>query len=217
MRVSDISRWSECEAYALSEPPVERTHSVAAVVGTLAHAQLACIEATAEPKRITYDPITRNWTQARVHARDIAEEARRLLGVLGWTIIYQERALEGLGATGHLDLMCWKQDSGDAVLDLKTGQQIGAAWLQVGGYISLLSEDAGVWPAAQWGGVLHVQRRPLGKLVVGGLSMRPAGGLMDAWRIAYERIQQVQSGAPALRTPGIHCARCPLKSCAVRI
>ena len=30
-----------------------------------------------------------------------------------------------------------------AIIDLKTGRDIGAGWLQVGGYIQLLGDEAG--------------------------------------------------------------------------
>ena len=38
---------------------------------------------------------------------------------------------------GHLDIRAWHKDHGEAIIDLKTGQGVGAAWLQVGGYLTL--------------------------------------------------------------------------------
>ena len=40
MRVSNISRWAECESYALTDPVRESQQHVATIVGTLAHSEL---------------------------------------------------------------------------------------------------------------------------------------------------------------------------------
>ena len=52
---------------------------------------------------------------------------------------------------GHLDIRAWHSDHGEAIIDLKTGQGVGAAWLQVGGYLVLDGTSV------DWGGVLHVR------------------------------------------------------------
>ena len=55
----------------------------------------------------------------------------------GWTPIAHEEELRRDELVGHLDIRAWHTDFGEAIIDLKTGQGIGAAWLQVGGYLSL--------------------------------------------------------------------------------
>ena len=90
------------------------------------------------------------------------------------------------------------------------------AWLQVGGYIDLddLYSDGA---RADWGGVLHVPRVPIHKDVKGTLSLRPAQPLWDAWSQRYDRIKNVLTGRPPMPTPGIHCGRCGIQDCPVRI
>ena len=84
---------------------------------------------------IRWDNMTRTWAQARSQALAIAKEARRLLDEQGWHIMEQEEVVDVDDLTGTFDLRCWKEGEGEAIIDLKTGQHVGAAWLQVGGYI----------------------------------------------------------------------------------
>ena len=216
MRVSDIHRWVECEAYALAAPPTESVQHVATVVGTLAHAGLADVLRRDPPPTqglpIRYDAVTRNWAQVLAQARDIEAEARRVLAAEDWHIIEQEELVTEEGVTGYLDLRCWSREHGEAVIDLKTGALPGQGWLQVGGYITL-SERISV---TSWGGVLHVPRVAVGRETTGGLTLRPAPALVEAWKQAKARIDLVLAGAVALRRPGLHCGRCPLHGCAVR-
>ena len=79
--------------------------------------------------------MTRTWAQVWSQARAIAKEARRLLDEQGWHIMEQEEVVDVDDLTGRFDLRCWKEGEGEAIIDLKTGQHVGAAWLQVGGYI----------------------------------------------------------------------------------
>ena len=137
LRVSDISNWSACEAYAFHAPPrpVGRAN-VAAYVGSLAHAMVAD-EPLPEPDgRIAYDATTPTERAAQIQATSIARVARKLLVDRGWGILAREQELRSADLTGHLDLRAWHSDHGEAIIDLKTGQ-IGTAWLQVGGYINL--------------------------------------------------------------------------------
>ena len=71
----------------------------------------------------------------------------------GWTPIAHEEELRRDELVGHLDIRAWHSDHGEAIIDLKTGQGVGAAWLQVGGYLTLDTP-----PVKPWGGVLHVPR-----------------------------------------------------------
>ena len=118
-----------------------------------------------------------------------------------------------------------KRAKGEAIIDLKTGQHVGAAWLQVGGYIlGLNSRERVSCPEnvfskgfrMLWGGVLQVPRQPISLNVRGTLVMRDALQLERAFDTLYQRARQVINGAAAFRTPGLHCRRCPLTDCAVR-
>ena len=218
MRVSDIANWAACEAMALHSPPRQagRTN-IAAWVGTMAHAILAGQPVPPTEGRIAYDQLTPTQHVAQVQAGSIARHARKLLVDKGWGILGQEEALgRPPELTGHLDLRAWHSDHGEAIIDLKTGAQIGAAWLQVGGYLSLYGDQAGVWPAAANGGVLHVPRTRIDRDLKGTLELRRGLSLSTAWLQNTARIYEVMGGALPTRSPGLHCARCAA-DCPVRV
>ena len=212
MRISDISNWTTCEAMALESPPrtAGRTN-VAAFVGTWAHAILSN-GAAIEPDRVSYDALTPMFYHANVQAHVIANKARELMAAQGWTPIAHEEELRRDELVGHLDIRAWHSDHGEAIIDLKTGQGVGAAWLQVGGYLTLDTP-----PVKPWGGVLHVPRVAIMKDVKGTLEFRRATGLLATWQCSMTRIQQVMDGSRPTYSPGIHCTRCGVADCPVRV
>ena len=211
MRVSDIQAWSNCETMALQSPPrpLGRTN-VAAWVGTLAHGWLSGLEPE-PPERLAFDGITPTMQNAIVQAGHITSKARALLSEYGWGVLESEEELGRGKLTGHLDLRLWHSDHGEAIVDLKTGQGIGTAWLQVGGYLTL---DGG---GVDWGGVLHIPRVSIHKDVRGTLALRPSHDIAKAWQVVFNRVSDVLNGAPPMRTPGLHCGRCGITTCPVRI
>ena len=118
--------------------------------------------------------------------------------------------------TGHLDLRAWHSDHGEAIIDLKTGAQIGAAWLQVGGYLRLYQQHYISERWSGYGGVLHVPRTRIDRDVKGTLELRLHHPLAEAWDANIARIQAVMEGALPTRSPGLHCARCAA-DCPVRV
>ena len=254
MRVSAIADWTTCEAMAVSDPHPEARVHVAAWVGTLAHAYLLedrghldgtklgysvkeLYQLPEEPVRLRYDAITPTAHAVEVQAHALASEALRCLDLAGWTIMEAEREVKGEGVTGHLDILAWHGETKrTAIIDLKTGRDIGAGWLQVGGYLELLGRmaiDAGwqhegaylVLPGdisaradtrAEYGGILHVPRVSISKEPKATLEVRYAVDLMNAWTTAKSRIDAVLAGATALRSPGQHCGRCTAR-CPVRV
>ena len=212
MRVSDVSAWSTCEAMALRSPPYVGRTNVAAWVGTLAHATLANVEIDAAdyPQRLSFDSITKTAHHAIIQANIIADKARSLLIEQDWGVLSREEAMQNADFTGHLDIRAWHSKYGESIIDLKTGANIGAAWLQVGGYLLLSGESM------PWGGVLHVQRQPIGKDVKGTLELRKAVPLVQAWTRQIQRISDIRDGAPPTYSPGQHCSRCRVTDCAVR-
>ena len=234
MRISAIADWTTCEAMALSDPRPEARVHVAAWVGTLAHAYLLedrghldgtllaysvkeLYQLPEEPVRLRYDAITPTAHAVEVQAHALASEALRCLALAGWTIMEAEREVKGDGDAGHLDIMAWHAETMQtAIIDLKTGRGIGAGWLQVGGYIQMLGDEAGRWPAVESGGILHVPRVVVSKEPKATLEVRNAADLARVWRTAKSRIDLVLRGAQALRSPGQHCGRCAA-NCPVRI
>ena len=209
MRISDIAAWADCEAMAIARPPREARVGVAAWVGTLAHGLLLGV-IPAPPDRLRYDATTTAWEQASMQASAIAAEAWRVLDAKGWKIMEAERAVGGADYTGHIDILAWHgATQRTALIDLKTGHNVGAGWLQVGGYLA--AEGSSI----DWGGILHVRRVVVSREPSGTLELRPAPALATAWGIAKERIDAVTGGAAPLRTPGYHCRNCPA-NCAVR-
>ena len=216
MRVSAIADWTTCEAMALSDPRPEARVHVAAFVGTWAHAAMLGGE-TLEPARVRYDAITPGFRAAVFQAQAIAVEARRCLEQEGWAMMEVEREVKGEGVIGHLDILAWHGETQrTAIIDLKTGRDVGAGWLQVGGYIQMLGDEAGRWPSVDSGGILHVPRVAVSKEPKATLEVRDSADLEWAWLTAKARIDAVLAGATALRSPGLHCGRCTA-SCPVRI
>ena len=224
MRISAIADWSTCEAMALSDPRPEARVHVAAWVGTLAHASLlgkAGLVDPETPARLRFDSLTMTAHQAKVQAREIAMQALRILDDEGWEIMEAEREVKGQGLVGHLDILAWHGETKrTAIIDLKTGRDIGSGWLQVGGYLSLHAAEVAqknVFYVDQMsGGILHVPRVAVSKESTATLTIREGHELRRAWYTARERIEAVLSGATALRSPGQHCGRCSA-SCPVRI
>ena len=215
MRVSDIANWAACEAMALQSPPrtAGRTN-VAAYVGTLAHGWLAGIPPE-HPGRLAYDSLTPTDHAVVVQAEAIAAKSQELLSAQGWGVIGREEEVRRDELVGHLDIRAWHSDYGEAIIDLKTGQGVGAAWLQVGGYIDLLVDRP--LDGKVMGGVLHVPRVAIHKDVKGTLALRDGIQLYRAWFASLDRIDAIQTGAKPTYSPGIHCGRCGITNCPVRI
>ena len=228
MRVSAIADWTTCEAMALADPRPEARVHVAAWVGTLAHAIL--LDAAPEswqPRRLRFDATTKTAHEVAVQSLAIAREARQVLDDEGWSIMEAERAVAGDGDTGHLDILAWHGETQrTAIIDLKTGRDIGAGWLQVGGYLALFRSDKVLRTMAYGtpydasndvhGGILHVPRVAVSKEPKATLEIRDGYNLMQAWWTARSRYDDVLAGATPLRSPGQHCGRCAV-NCPVRI
>ena len=211
MRISSISDWSACEAMALHAPPRQagRTN-VAAYVGSLAHAFLSDAP-TPTSDRIAYDALSPTHKHVWTQADAIADYARELLTAQGWGVLEREEELRRDELIGHLDIRAYHAEHGEAIIDLKTGAQVGAAWVQVGGYLWLDQQRI------PWGGVLHVPRVAISKDVKGTLQLRPSGPLQTEWQRWQRRIREITDGASPTRSPGYHCGRCQLTDCPVRV
>ena len=211
IRVSSIGEWMTCEAMALESPKREGTINAATYVGMLAHARLTGMYVE-EPNRVTWDTSTPSGFHANVQADAIFIAADKSMRADGWD--WQDYPTEFKVTrehdVGHLDMIATQvRDGVRAIIDLKTGR-IGAGWLQVGGYLYLADD-----PSIQYGGILHVPRVPIGRDPVATLELRPAPALIAAWQVARQRVTDIQLGAPATRSPGVHCRRC-LARCPVR-
>ena len=208
MRISDAVTYATCEWMAADVPLRQSKTNIAAYVGSYAHAIVAAQPEPPLPESLSFDATSPTLYQAQTQGRAIAKVALDALRGEGWEIIEQEREAKRSEFVGHLDLICWKEKRGEAVIDLKTGRT-DTGWLQVGGYIDLLGRGV-------WGGILNVQRRPLKVEPRGHLELRPARDLVIAWRIQRDRIREIVDGARPTRSPGPQCGRCRVSDCAVR-
>ena len=225
MRISDVGNFVTCEAMALQDKPPSKSMSAAAMVGTMAHAYVSGQTRVDVPEIIRWDNVTPTKRVALAQAGSIADKVEHLLEQSDLHV----RALEyevdvvthlpiHIGPddnpydTGRIDIMgvC---DVGGVVLDLKTGRDIGAGWLQLGGYLSSFD----TYVEAARGGILHVPRMAIGKDQAGTLEIRDREDLVYLWDIQRSRIDDVTChGHDPMRSPGSHCKYCAVADCAVR-
>ena len=220
MNISEIQSWTKCEAMALhsKRPPAGR-YPASAYVGTLAHHFLvfgsgAKFEASDFRQVIAWDSLTRDVHDAELQGRTIAEAGRRKLAEYNWTVTESEASVAGESHRGRIDLIVWSLNhQKSALLDLKTGVGVGAAWLQVGGYLELYPE------LVDYGAILHVPRVRVERVPSAWLELRHASGLIDAWRAWTDRVDDIaRVRVHPSRSPGDHCgSRCSLTECPVRV
>ena len=148
----------------------------------------------------------------------IAQTAAGLLARSGWVVIEQEQEYRDRRDVGHLDLLAWHGEAKQlAVIDLKTGRNVGAGWLQVGGYLSLHGyQDPIGRTLVPNGGILHIPRQRVDRPVSGRLEIRNGKDLRELWLRRRERIERVLDGEAPMPTPGLHCGRCGVSGCMAR-
>ena len=224
MRISDVGNFTTCEAMALQERPPAKSMSAAVLVGNLAHALVAGQTSVDVPERIRWDSLTPNNKVAMKQAWNIKDKVDDLLEqsypqvtALEYEVDIDSAVTNLFGDTmpydtGRIDIMgvC---HLGGVILDLKTGRDIGAAWLQLGGYLASFEKSI----EAVLAGILHVPRMAIGKDQVGTLELREREILMVAWDVQRDRILDIEAhGHHPMRSPGSHCKYCPVTDCVVR-
>ena len=154
---------------------------------------------------MAFDALTPTIQHSIIQADHIADYARKLLTAQGWGVLDREEELRRDDLIGHLDIRAYHHDYGEAIIDLKSGAQIGAAWLQCGGYIHL-SNDV----TTPMGGVLHVPRVAISKDVKGSLEFRDGLALEMAWVRNHSRIAEIiEDNEGPTYSPGYHCGPVP--------
>ena len=128
-RISDVGRWTTCEAWAMAgRVTVVQRKPVAAWVGTMAHQFLAGGERASDFKQpsrhsVAFDSVTPLPSAAISQARDVAIEAEALLGRYGLKIFDSELSVHEEGVyRGVVDMLVMDRQNRAGVLDLKTGR-----------------------------------------------------------------------------------------------
>ena len=214
-RISDVGRWTACEAWAMTGQDAKgRQHPVSAWVGSMAHKML--LEGKkgwpTPPARygVAFDSITPLPSAASSQAQDIATEAKALLDRYGLTIFDSEIPVQEGAQRGQVDLLVTDRKNRAGVLDFKTGRTIGSAWLQLAGYLH-------AWKGVplSFAGIIHVPRVKLEP--TGTITFRDPEDLVSVWQRTIARVEDVLTTSRPTLSPGTHCARCPLTGCAVRM
>ena len=215
-RISDVARWTTCEAWAMTgQETGSGRKPVAAWVGTMAHQFLGGGERAwnfKQPSRhsVAFDSVTPLPSVAISQAQDVALKAKALLDCYGLTIFESEVPVEEGSLRGKIDLLVIDKLSRAGVLDLKTGQTLGTAWLQLAGYL-----DAWDGVPLSFAGIVHVPRSKLEP--TGTITFRDPAELVKVWKATIKRVDEVVTSADPTYSPGTHCSRCPLDKCAVRM
>ena len=214
-RISDVSRWTACEAWAMTGQEAKgRKHHVSRWVGSMAHKMLLDGKNgwPTPPDRygVAFDSITPLPSVASSQAQDIAAEAKALLGRYGLEIVQSEVPVQEGSHRGEIDLVVMDNRNRAGVLDFKTGRTIGAAWLQLAGYLA-------AWKGVplSFAGIVHVPRSKLEP--TGTITFRDPAGLVRVWKATVKRVEEVVVSSEPTYSPGTHCERCHLKGCAVRM
>ena len=99
-----------------------------------------------------------------------------------------------------------------AIVHLRTGRTIGAAWLELARTLAEYEPS----DRPELAGIVHVPRVRIDRECKGTMSMRDGLELVGEWRSWERRVQAVLSqGSTPLARPGQHCQRCRL-ACGVR-
>ena len=213
-KISDVHRWTACEAWAMTGQEAKGgQQSVARWVGSMAHQILDGKEGWPTPPPrygVAFDSVTPLPSAASSQAQDIAAEAKALLDRYGLTIFQSEVPVEEGVHRGTIDLLVMDRKNRAGILDFKTGRTIGAAWLQLAGYLA-------AWKGVtlSFAGIVHVPRSKLEPS--GTITFRDPAELVKAWKATIKRVEEVVISAEPTYSPGTHCSRCPLKGCAVRM
>ena len=197
----DIAAWSECEHRALNAPRRQgRVVRVEDWMRDSAVAQLVDGVELRAPDMVRYDRRTTVQWRARQEATEYAARAAVLL---------QERGFDAsrVKHEEHADMFWTIGSDGAMVLAvLSIGPMLGTAWLRLGA--ALIEESSLIFAS-----VIHI---PRGQWDSGAVETRQAQYLR---RVAGEwvvRLAAISQGAPALRSPGLHCRWCRDEECPVR-
>ena len=187
--------------------------TAAQLVGSYAHSLVTAgaIDMFDDAHRtVSWDDITPSWKVAERQASVLAQVADCLLSRA--QIGRFSRASRKWETDDSISLPV-HQDGARAVFrpQDRVSTPALAAWLQVGAYLTALSDDQCIY-----GGILHVPRRKLNAEMTASLEIRQADLLCAEFRLREERIANLVNGEQAaLPTPGMHCRRC-WNDCVVR-
>ena len=198
----DIARWVRCEREALHGPDGARsgrTH-VASLVRQGAMRRIAGEDAgTLELGfPVQLDEISARLDDVPRQSAAIAAEADRLLETYDNDVGVAAMVLAVLSA-GWLVTIPGDRTDSTAILHLRTGRTIGAAWLELGRVLAEYSPS----DRPDLAGIVHVPRTRIHRECKGTMTVRDGFGLVGEWKSWERRVQAVLTeGSDAARAPG---------------
>jgi len=178
-------------------------------------------ERPARPDPVEFDTVSPTWKVTDLQVAEIVSKAISIIEVEGLTVLRFELEVDEqddqLPIKGTLDMYGIDLDASPVILDLKTGRQLQAGvWLQLGAY-ALAADRSKVCAYEETRvAMLHVPRAKQTEVQKGSIAYRDAEPLVeDAYAIACD-IRRIMECGGALPSPGMHCAACQVKDCAVR-
>ena len=220
--ISTVPNLATCERkYFRHKPPESpRTMTAARYVGNRAHEffNLRYVPNHDAPLflgdfSIEFDAVTPDRDAADTQAARIADRGYRALDASRWYVLPQNDDLnhvEQYGVAGRFDFMIRHMDTDLlAVCDLKTGQDVGGAMLQLGGYLYCMRK-------IPRGVLIHAPRAPLHKEQTATVEHWGRTELACEFELWKDRHSEVANGQKEpTASPGYQCKSCNV-TCAVR-
>ena len=231
LRPSSLVKYADCETYGAVHRAVSQARHIAAWVGDCVHAIIADQDPPwnapdTEPFR--YDIVTPAKDVGIRQIKALAREVHDAFADRHWQVVAAEVPIAypvgthgSLMLKGTADLIVQTGRDRYHVLDLKTGRIGLGEWLQVGAYaagVELQLDPHGRTIVRPDGvGIVHAQRVRESEPVTVTIETREYDFVVEDSLETVQRIADVARGeVKPSRTPGRHCAYCPIKECGIR-
>ena len=233
IRPSQLARWMQCEKRALHQfhypNDNERVVHVAQWVGSAVHAMCNDEEMPEFPKNkyVRYDYITPTRINALNTAHLMYAKLRNVAEKNNIDVISREdRTMKmrletwplNVYMQGTIDISGLKMPNFEiTIIDIKTGEDFHAAWLQLGAYAAVLDH----WnsPQVDLLAVIHLKRKDL--LLPDYEPQIYFNNAEKCKELAMKSVDRIidlihSESDSATACPGLHCNSCNVPECAIR-